>query len=231
MKKLVLLIVLICTVWVLVINLDSNDYDNTEEMYTTSEEEEESYPISLQTTDDYTMIEASPYMLLYANNQAFTDDVNDFIEAYNSTPEWLRRYCTEFYLESDDNYRAMRQRYSGYTEDSVGYAYSDGQGNRYVYVKLRYKNEDGEPVSVSQQPYNQVIAHELGHHYDFYNYIVKSYDTTILQNNLAGVCEATGVTNCQDSLKEGFANAMSLYITNPDALPQDLRAWMDSLPK
>lgn len=231
MKKLVLLIVLICTVWVLVINLDSNDYDNTEEMYTVSDEEEGSYPISLQTTDDYTMIETSPYMLLYANNQAFTDDVNDFIEAYNSTPEWLRRYCTEFYLESDENYRALKQRYEECDENSVGFAYSDGQGNRYVYIKLHYKNEDGEPVLAAHVPYTEIIAHELGHHYDFYNRIIKSYDTTILQNNWAGVCEATGVTNCQDSLKEGFANAISLYITNQDALPQDLRVWMDSLPK
>ena len=82
----------------------------------------------------------------------------------------------------------------------------------------------------SNLSYEEVLAHELGHQYDFYHRIVQTYDTTILENNVAGVCSVTGTSNCSSSLKETFANAMSLYITNREALPPDLKAWIDSLP-
>ena len=146
-------------------------------------------------------------------------------------PEWLRMYCTELYLESDDNYRISRQRYKDALENSVGFAYSNGQGDRLVYIKLRYRNENGKPILNSNLSYEEVLAHELGHQYDFYHRIVQTYDTTILENNVAGVCSITGTSNCSSSLKETFANATSLYITNREALPSDLRAWIDSLPK
>ncbi len=211
----------------------------TEESTTTSEEtvtdesistSEEIYPISLQISDDYTMNASSPYIVLYANGQAFTEDVNDFIEAYNSTPKWLKNYCTELYLESDENYRISTQQYEGAFDNSVGFAHSDGQGNRLVYIKLRYRNENGKPILNSNLSYEEVLVHELSHQYDFYHRIVQTYDTSILENNVAGVCSVTGSSNCSDNLKETFANAMTLYIINPEALPSDLKAWIDSLP-
>lgn len=238
MRKFVIVLVIIC-IYALTYNQYYLNEDKTSEETVTEETEtedstttsEETYPISLQTTDDYTMIASSPYMVLYANGQAFTEDVNDFIEAYNSMPEWLRMYCTELYLESDDNYRISRQRYKDALENSVGFAYSNGQGDRLVYIKLRYRNENGKPILNSNLSYEEVLAHELGHQYDFYHRIVQTYDTTILENNVAGVCSITGTSNCSSSLKETFANATSLYITNREALPSDLRAWIDSLPK
>lgn len=238
MRKFVIVLVIIC-IYALTYNQYYLNEDKTSEETVTEETEtedstttsEETYPISLQTTDDYTMIASSPYMVLYANGQAFTEDVNNFIEAYNSMPEWLRMYCTELYLESDDNYRIARSQYPDDTKGSIGYAYTDGEGNRLIYIKLRYKNEDGKPVLKVFESYEEVLAHELGHQYDFYHRIVQTYDTSILENNVAGVCSATLSTNCQNNLKETFAVAMSLYITNREALPSDLRAWIDSLPK
>ena len=71
MRKFVIVLVIIC-IYALTYNQYYLNEDKTSEETVTEETEtedstttsEETYPISLQTTDDYTMIASSPYMVL-----------------------------------------------------------------------------------------------------------------------------------------------------------------------
>lgn len=206
--------------------------------------------------DQTIYLDGLPPIYIQGNGTISRLSYNILIEALQDLPDWYKENCQAVYLESDNIFSEVSYTFSsGFSINNMdGYSNSKTMA---VHIRAHYEfdaetnhfmvggtkkvdlNEFDNSIKYSSELYNsekastrKTVFHEFGHIYDYSQNIVNTYDSSILKNYTNDVCTTNKELDsyCSSDIKETFAYAMEKY-TNGGELPDDVRTWIDSLPK